>query len=99
MRRSRVTLQSLLGRMVLDCDGVRVGRIHEVLAERDGERCVVREWELGAGALQQRLGVRALHLLGIGYSAEPVRVPWEEMDLSNPARPRLRCRREDLPRS
>ena len=47
MKRRRVTLQSLLGRVVLDCDGARVGRIHDVLAEPEGERCIVREWLLG----------------------------------------------------
>lgn len=99
MRRRRVTLQSLLGRLVLDCDGVRVARIHDVLTDWDGERCVVREWLLGTGALRQRLGVRALHLLGLRSETPPVRVPWEEMDLTNPARPRLRCRKDELPRS
>ena len=96
MRRKRVTLQFLLGRVVFDCDGVRVGRIHDVIAEPDGERCVVREWLLGAGALWQRLGGRALHLLGVRYAMAPIRVPWEEMDLTDPEKPRLRCRKEDL---
>jgi sporulation protein YlmC with PRC-barrel domain len=96
VKRRRVTLQSLLGRLVLDCDGVKVGRIHDVVAEPAGDRCVVREWLLGAGALRQRLGVRALHLLGVRYGMAPVRVPWEQMDLTNPDRPRLRCRKEDL---
>ena len=97
MSRPQVALENLLGRMVLDCDGVKAGRIHDVEVEVRGGECLVREWYLGVGALRQRLGVRALHLLGIRHGLEPVCVPWQQMDLSDPERPRLRCRKDELP--
>ena len=86
----KVHLELLLGRQVYDPDGVRVGRIFAVLAEREGDDCVIREYHLGTGALLSRLGIPS--------RKDPIRVPWEQLDLSDPEKPRLRCRAEELKR-
>ena len=85
-----VHLELLLGRKVYDPDGVRVGRIFSVLAEREGDDCVIREYPLGAGALLARLG--------IPIRRDLIRVPWDQLDLSDPEKPRLRCAMEELKR-
>lgn len=93
----KVHLELLLGRKVYDPDGVRVGRIFSVLAEREGEDCVIREYHLGAAALLSRLGITALRLVG-RHRHEPIRVPWDQLDLSDPEKPRLKCRTDELKR-
>jgi hypothetical protein len=84
-----VHVELLLGRLVRDAEGAKVGRIFAVQAEMEGADCVVREYELGASALLGRLG--------IPWWRKPLRVPWDQLDLGDPERPRLRCRRDELP--
>jgi hypothetical protein len=84
-----VHFELVLGKMVRDSEGVKVGRLFGAHAELEGEDCVVREYELGAAALLSRLGIPAWR--------KPVRVPWDQLDLSDPEHPRLRCRRDELP--
>lgn len=86
-----VHLELLHGRKVIDTAGKTAGRIHSVKAERVGEECLVREWRLGPGALIHRLGLSAAALVGLPVRNEPLRVPWEQLDLADPERPRLRC--------
>jgi len=90
----------LLNRRVYDRDGNAVGHLEEIRATRDG---VVIEYHVGAFALFERLGawslgraiLRALRLSrkGGGY-----RVPWDQLDLTQPSRLRLRCAVEALRR-
>jgi len=91
-----VHFELLLGRQVHDPEGQRVGRILEVHAEPEGKDCVVREYLLGTAALLTRLGISAGRLVGLPLHREPIRVPWDQMDLSDPERPRLRCSVEEL---
>lgn len=91
-----VQLELLLGRKVLDPEGKKVGRILAVRAEPAGEDCVVREYLLGTAALLTRLGLSARRLIGVPIRRKPLCVPWDLMDLSDPERPRLRCRVEEL---
>lgn len=101
MRDREIHLELLLDRCVLDGDGKSVGRIEEVRAERRGEHWVITEYHLGRRAFLERLCVRHLgfffvayfgaHKLPAGYV-----VPWDKLDLSDPDRPRLLCRKEDL---
>ncbi|MFL6232023.1 MAG: hypothetical protein ACJ76N_02725 [Thermoanaerobaculia bacterium] len=93
-----VHFELLLGRKVHDPEGKKVGRILAVRAEPEGEECVVREYLLGTAALLTRLGISAGRLLGLPVHREPVRVPWDLMDLRNPEKPRLTCRVEELKR-
>jgi hypothetical protein len=96
MKRTRIHLEQILSRRVLDPAGKYAGRIEEVLAERQGERWVVTEYLLGAGGLKERLSIvgAAAWLVDIlGGHGNPTshRVPWDQMDLSDPKRPRLKC--------
>jgi hypothetical protein len=87
MKNGRIHFEQLLGKLVRDADGVKAGRILSVRAELEGEDCVVRDYGLGASALMSRLGISMFQRL----QRPPLRVPWEQLDLSDPERPRLRC--------
>lgn len=92
-----VRLELLLGRRVVDANGAKVGRIEEVLAERDGEELLVTHYLVGTYALFQRLSIRhfglgLLRMLGArAQSEKPHRIPWDKLDLSDPENPRLTC--------
>lgn len=47
-------IEDLLDRRVVDEHGRRLGRIHEIVARRERDRYVVREYRLGSGALIDR---------------------------------------------
>jgi len=96
MAARRVHLELLLGKLVRDTEGAKVGRILSVRAEVEGEECLVREYDLGPHALLQRLGISASRIAGLPWWGEPLRVPWDQLDLADPERPRLRCRRDEL---
>jgi hypothetical protein len=51
----------------------------------------VREYLLGAAALRVRLGISAKRLFGWPVRREPLRVPWDLLDLRDPRKPRLLC--------
>jgi hypothetical protein len=91
-----VHFELLLSRKVLDSEGKRVGRILAVTAEPEGEDCVVREYLLGTAALLTRLGLSAGRIAGLPIRHEPLRVPWDLMDLKNPKKPRLTCSLAEL---
>jgi hypothetical protein len=96
MAEGRVQLELLLGKLVRDSEGAKAGRILSVRAEVEGEECLVREYDLGPHALLQRLGISLGRIAGLPWRGEPLRVPWEQMDLADPEQPRLRCRRDEL---
>ena len=85
-----VRFELLLGRVVRDPDGKKAGRILEVRVEPEGEDRVVTEYLLGAAALKARLGLSA--------GREPLRIPWDLLDLRDPGKPRLRCALAELER-
>jgi hypothetical protein len=91
-----VHAELLAGRRVYDIDGKVAGRIHSIHIERDGPQCVVAEYLLGTAAWLTRLGITAARLFGWRRFREPLRVRWDLLDLSDPDRPRLRCRAADL---
>ena len=98
MKPQKIHLELLVGKLVRDVNGAKVGRIRSLHAEKVGGDCVVRYYELGGAALLSRLGISALRLAGWPLRKEPQRVPWEQMDLSDPDAPRLRCTAEELKR-
>jgi hypothetical protein len=82
-----VRIQLLLGKKVEDAAGRSVGRILSVHAEKIANECLVTEYHLGLGGLLLRMGIS---------SAKPRVIPWHLMDLSDPERPRLKVRLEQL---
>lgn len=98
---TEVHLELLLGRRVIDVDGYACGRLEEVVAEERGGECVVSEYLVGRAALVERLsaghvGRSILSLLGAKGAHSGHRVPWDKLDLSDPERPRLLCRLDEL---
>jgi len=100
--KNELKLELLLGRRVVDANGVRVGRIEEVLADRDGDELLVTEFHVGRYALFERFslrhfGVGLLRRLGArAASSNPHKIPWDKIDLSDPEHPRLTCLIEEL---
>lgn len=82
-------LADLIGAPVHDLDGHVLGRIFDVRAEdRDGELEIV-EYHVGTAAMLHRVGLSALHLVGVNRFS-PRRIPWDQLDVSDPRRPVLR---------
>lgn len=94
-----VHLDHLIGRRVLGLNGRPVGRLEEVKAEIKDDECLVSEYHVGSYAAFERLSalsigrtvLKLFRLAKGGY-----RVPWDQLDVSEPARLRLRCRVGDL---
>lgn len=87
-------LDRLLGRRVLARNNQSVGRLEECRAERHGTGLVVTEYVIGAAGLLERLGVGFNLLFGRhthGYVAR-----WDQIDISDPERPRLLCPASEL---
>jgi hypothetical protein len=92
-----VRLDRLIGRNVLTANNRPLGRLEECRVQRRGTTWVVTEWVIGSIGLIERLGVGARLILGPiqrrGYVAS-----WDQLDLTNPDRPRLSCAVEALQR-
>ncbi|HMA03758.1 MAG: hypothetical protein ACM34L_04450 [Gemmatimonas sp.] len=96
-----INVELLLDREVRDPSGRRAGRIEEIRARRDGEEIVVESYHLGPEALLERLAAPVLRLspfraLGLHRRAHGRRARWDQMDLSDPDKPVLRCSVDEL---
>jgi hypothetical protein len=96
-----INLELLLQREVKDPSGRRAGRIEEIRARRDGEEIVVESYHLGPQALLERLAAPVMRLrlfraLGVHTHAHGRRAQWDQMDLSDPDKPVLRCPVDEL---
>ena len=96
-----INVELLLGRKVYDSNGEKVGRIEEFRAEESGKACHVEAYLVGASALIDRLSAWTLarpikRLLRARSLLTVYDVPWQEMDLSDPKRPRLRVPKDEL---
>ena len=95
---NEIHVELLLGRRVVGNDGRAVGRIEEICAEeRDGE-LVVTEYRLGAYAALERLSVSPLlrPFLNAFHLRSAYRLPWDQLDLAEADRPRLKCSLREL---
>ena len=88
-------LDRLIGRRVLTANNRPFGRIEECRAEERASGWAITEWVIGPAGLLERLGMGTRLVLGIaegrGYIAR-----WDQLDLSNPDRPRLSCPVDEL---
>jgi sporulation protein YlmC with PRC-barrel domain len=94
--RAEIAVERLVGRKVLALNGRAIGRIEEICAEPRGKALVVTEFHVGAYAAFESLaaasiGRTVLRLLRMRRKSGGYRVPWDQLDLADPARPRLRC--------
>jgi hypothetical protein len=100
---SIVHVELLLGREVRDPSDKRAGRIEEIRARRVGTEIVVEAYHLGPSATMERLAAPIirrglLRAFGGPHHSHGRRVNWNQMDLSDPEHPRLRCPLEELAR-
>jgi hypothetical protein len=101
MPTTEIHIELLLGRRVLALNGRSIGRLEEMRTERIRNQLFVSEFLVGSYAVFERLsalsigrailGVLGAHRKGRGY-----RIPWDKLDLSDPGRPRLLCKVEEL---
>jgi sporulation protein YlmC with PRC-barrel domain len=103
MKRQEIHLELLLGKRVFALNGQSIGRLEEVRAELNARgHCFVTEFLVGSYAFLERLSafrmgreiMRTLHV----RRNEGYRVRWEQLDLSDPRRPRLLCEVDELVR-
>ena len=97
-----INLELLLGKQVFALNNKPIGRIEEVRADLRGGDCYVEEYLIGTYAIFERLaaleiGRAVLGLFG-SYVKTGYRVPWDELDLTDPKRPRIRCKINQLKR-
>jgi len=97
MTAAGVRLDRVLGRRVLAVSNRTVGRIEEFRAERQGSGWVVMAYTIGAAGLWERLGLGVRLGYGAGKRHGYI-ARWDQLDLSNPDVPRLRCPVDELER-
>lgn len=87
-----VHLEKVCARKIHDLDGRLAGRLEEVHADWRGGQCVVTHYTVAP---------RGTYLLRqMGFIQVPAYVvPWDQMDFSDPAKPKLRCRIGELSRT
>jgi hypothetical protein len=90
-------LDRLLGREVLTANNRPLGRLEEFRVERRGTAWIVTEYVIGRAGLFERLGLGVRLVLGIARGGGFV-ARWDQLDLTNPDRPRLACPVEELRR-
>ncbi|MVA37772.1 PRC-barrel domain containing protein [Agrobacterium vitis] len=92
---TEIRLQHLIGKQVYGLDGKPIGRIEEVVAESLDGKLLIKEYHLGTFGLLERLsaaeiGRSLLRVLGAARGDGLV-IPWDQLDLRTPDKPRLAC--------
>jgi hypothetical protein len=84
-----VRLEDLIGREVLAANNRPIGRLEECRTEMRGQACVVMEYVIGMSGLMERLGLGIKLIFGKKTGGHIAR--WDQLDISDPERPRLTC--------
>ena len=95
MRSREIRLETLIGRTVQDAAGARVGVLEELRAhERDGELLVEEYVVADFGAFDRLVGWHPARVwlpdIVRRWIAHERSIRWDELDLADPERPRLR---------
>ena len=98
-----LSAELLLGRDVRDADGEVLGQIADLCARDEDGELVVRYYLVVPVRGAYRISVRTLllevlKLFRLPLGGQGYRIPWDEMDLSDPGRPRVRRRKEHMER-
>ena len=96
MSTRELRIEQILGREVRDRHGARVGRLEEFRTEQRGRETLIVEYLIGAAGLLERLGL-GVRLI-VGAKVEGYVASWNQIDISDPERPRLTCSIADLRR-
>lgn len=91
-----VHVELLHGRRVRDANGNVAGRIGEIVARLRGHDYFIEEYHLGPAAWLEQLGISTARIIGWRHRPEPLKIPWQQLDLSDPHHPKLRCTVEEL---
>jgi hypothetical protein len=89
LRAGELRLDRLLGRQVLARNNQPAGRLEEVRAGAHGTGWTVIEYVIGAAGLLERLGIGVGLLFGRTPKSYVAR--WDQLDVSDPEKPRLTC--------
>jgi sporulation protein YlmC with PRC-barrel domain len=93
------TAQHLRAETLVNCrvyakNGRVVGRIQELRVQRHGEQYEVTAFVLGPGGLLERLAIIGRPFIRRRVHAVVAR--WDQIDLTQPDRPRLTCDHDEL---
>jgi len=94
MKTREIYVDELLGRMVVAGNNRPVGRIEEFHSEQHGDEFRITEFVIGSAGLLERLNVAVRTIFGYAGTARIAR--WDQIDVSDPTRPRLTCSVENL---
>ena len=98
-----IAVEKLIGRQVVDSEGRKLGRIHEIRAQRGEESCPVEAYYVGGRAMILRIAQWAVpSSIGVNLRSKllnPFRIAWDELDLSDPEHPRATVGRDKLRRT
>jgi hypothetical protein len=92
--RNELYLDQLLGRPVAAGNNRRIGRLEEFRSEQRGDYFYIVEFVIGSAGLVERLNVAVKALFGLRGHGKIAR--WDQIDISDPAHPRLTCSVDDL---
>ncbi len=97
-----ISVEQLLGTRVVDSEGNKLGRIHEISAQRGEDSCLVDAYYVGGRAMVVRIARWAVpNSISSAIESKllrPYRIAWDEMDLSDPRHPRVRLTKEQIRR-
>ena len=101
---SELQLRKMLGAKVFDSEGEHIGRLEEIEAERGDESCAVVSYIVEHRGLLDRISTWSLtssmrKKLSRKASSQPYRIGWDQMDLTDPHRPRTVVPKELLERT
>jgi sporulation protein YlmC with PRC-barrel domain len=95
MPRQELQVELLLGRRVYALNGQTIGRLEEVRAEVRQGVASVDEYLVGTYASLERLAAWKIGRAMLGVFGSRIRagyrVRWDQIDFSDPKRPRLTC--------
>src|ERR1041384_1046018 len=100
MARHQLHVELLLGEKVFAMNGLSIGRLEEIRTEINRGHFYVTEFLVGSYAVLERLAAWRIGraLLGVfgAKRREGYRIRWDQLDLSDPQRVRLRCEVDEL---
>jgi sporulation protein YlmC with PRC-barrel domain len=96
-----IKVELLIGAKVRDANGEKVGRIEEIRVDRHENGLLVEAFLIGAPGFIDRVSawslIRPIHrALKTRHVYSAYEIPWRDMDLSDPKRPKLRTAKSEL---
>ena len=100
MSKRQLHVELLLGEKVLAMNGLPLGRLEEIRTEINRGHFYVTEFLVGSYAYLERFAAwrigRALLRVFGARRKEGYRIRWDQLDLSDPQRPKLMCEVDEL---